>query len=109
MVAVTAMAVSQSEAKASTIYQSATLGTTGLTVGVVLDADQYLGVRFQVLSGVTTSVIGIHATVYSGSLFGAIVNLTGPTDFPDSVTLTTADVLGSALLTQSPVGAPSKF
>jgi hypothetical protein len=80
-------------------FQSATLGPTGQTGGYSL-TDQFLGVRFTLASPATTSAIGIHADG-TGTIWGAIVRLTGPADFPDSANLSTPDVLGTAVLTVS--------
>ncbi len=82
---------------AAFIYESATLGATGSTNGgTSVNSSQFLGGRFQVTSTVTTTAIGGHFRG-SGTFFGAIVELTSLTDFPDSLTLNSSDVLGSSV------------
>lgn len=87
------------------IYESATLGPTGQSGGASVNSSQFLAVRFLASSSVTTGSIGGHLQGFvSGGLFGAVVALTGSTDFPDSFDLSTADVLGAAVL---PATSPS--
>jgi hypothetical protein len=90
---------------ASIIFESGTLGTTGLSLGEVPSANvsNYVlnGVRFQVTKPVATTKIGGHfvgAPGENGRLFGAIVSLDSASDFPDSGNLSTVDVLGSTLI-----------
>lgn len=78
------------------IYQSSTLGSTGTSGGVSV-GNQFLGGRFEVTSTSTTTSIGGHFQG-SGTFFGAIVRLTSLTDFPDSETLTSPDVLGHVIM-----------
>jgi len=88
-------------AGAAVIYESATLGPVGDSGGFAVDVGQFLGVRFEVTVPVTTGSIGGHFLNFEPpgpAIFGAIVALTGPTDFPDSLDLTTSDVLGAALI-----------
>jgi hypothetical protein len=68
-------------------------------------AQQFIGARFQVLAPVTTGSVGAHIVetfpVWGGapgSLFAAVIRLSGPDDYPDSFTFTTPDVVGSAML-----------
>jgi hypothetical protein len=78
---------------------------------------QYLGARFQVTSTMTATSMGGHFLRYWGGgatettaqkqLFGAIVALSGPTDFPDSDTLNTPDVKLTTLI--QPVLVPYEF
>lgn len=65
------------------IHQSALLGTTGQGGGVSLYSNQFLGSRFTI-SGAAVNVesIGGHMYNFSGSLFGAIVSLSGPNALP---------------------------
>jgi hypothetical protein len=89
------------KAGADIIYETATLGPTGITGnGFGIYTNQFLGTRFFVSTTFTTSRIGGH--LYSGSnnhIFGALVSLGYSTDFPNSMNLSTPDVLGTALLT----------
>jgi hypothetical protein len=83
------------------VYERATLGTTGVTSGGGLAADNmfYAGWRFEVTGGpVTTTRLGGHFFPGSGNIFGAIVALTGPNDDPDAFDLTGSDVLGTTLV-----------
>ncbi|QDT69834.1 hypothetical protein MalM25_27760 [Planctomycetes bacterium MalM25] len=89
------------------LYQSATLGTTGITEfspenpGNNVGRFNFTGGRFELTQPVITSRIGGHFFVSrgAGNFFGALVALTGPNDFPDSSDLSTPDVLGNTLLT----------
>jgi PKD domain/K319L-like, PKD domain/RTX calcium-binding nonapeptide repeat (4 copies) len=78
-------------------YETATLGETGVGVGVGASTTQYVGARFEVAASVSIAEIGAHLTA-SGSIFGALIALSGPTDFPDSTDLSTSDVIGSVLI-----------
>jgi hypothetical protein len=90
---------------AFTVYETGALGPTGLTsnIGAGIYSDQFIGVRFAVNSDVTTTAVGGHfgtqSFVGNNQFFGAIVALSGPSDFPDSADLSTPDVLGATLLT----------
>jgi hypothetical protein len=83
---------------ADTIYESATLGPTDATVGSGVDDLQYLGVRFQLASTATARSIGGHF-FGGGQIFGAIVQLSSISDFPDTTDLSSADVLAHTLIT----------
>ena len=91
------------------LFQSATLGQTGITADQLLDQSVpgtnvnqfvFVGARFELTEPVITSRIGGHfaSLGISGNFFGAIVSLDGPDDLPDSSDLSTPDVLGSTLL-----------
>jgi hypothetical protein len=79
-------------------YESAAMGNANSGGGYSLHSNQFLGVRFQVTSKVTISRIGGHIGG-GGQVFGALVRLSGPNDLPDSLNLTTPDVIGTTLLT----------
>jgi hypothetical protein len=94
-----------SVAGAAIIYESGTLGPTGVprrdvsdqvVLGATISPFAYNGVKFQLSQPVITRQIGGH---FVGSLgttfFGAIVALENENDFPDSGDLSTPDVLGS--------------
>jgi hypothetical protein len=95
-------------ARADVIFESGTLGPTGITWQQVLDdevvgsnvaSDVFSGVRFKLVSPVMTTRIGGHfVSAAGGEFFGAIVKLTDQNDFPDSGDLSTPDVLGSAIV-----------
>jgi hypothetical protein len=103
---------------AAIIFESGTLGATGvtwsdLTSGAVPGTNikdvVFTGVRFQLNQPVLTTQIGGHFVAQeSGTFFGAIVELDDENDFPDSSDLTTSDVLGHTLLT-FPVSSDEVF
>jgi VCBS repeat-containing protein len=80
------------------ITQNIPPGTFGF--GAALIPQQSLMMRFEVVGPVRTAQIGGHlgASQPGATVFGAIVALTGPDDFPDSVEMNTPDVLGHALI-----------
>lgn len=71
-------------ASAAVIYQSATLGPVGQMGGAALVHTQFLGARFYVPTTVQVTAIGGHLVQFpgGGSLFGAIVPLSGPMGLP---------------------------
>lgn len=84
--------------QADVIFQSA---PDGPNVGVVFGANvnQIAGVRFSVSNPVIVKSIGGDFEV-RGSIFGAIIQLSGPTDFPDGWNpLNSDDILGHTLIT----------
>lgn len=103
------LATNFGSASAGTIFESGTLGPTGVSwsdltsqvvPGTNVSDSVFVGVRFQLNEHVVTSEIGGHfVAAESGTFFGAIVALDDDDDFPDSDDLTTPDVLGLTLLT----------
>lgn len=95
--------------KAAIIFESGTLGRTGLSRADVTNQSipgtnikdvVFTGVRFFLDQPVITEEVGGHfVSSVSGNFFGAIVKLDDEDDFPDSGDLSTPDVLGSTLLT----------
>ena len=83
------------------LFESATLGPTGQLFGL---AATIIGVRFVLATAVVTSEIGAHV-FGSGTVALAVVALTNLTDFPDSLDLSTPDVLGSVLASPPPTSA----
>ena len=88
------------------MFESVLLGPTGIELsGWEVNYLQYVGVRFEVTAPATTTQVGTHLVIapfaYYGNdkVFAALVELSGPEDLPDSVSLSTPDVLGAALLT----------
>jgi len=105
-----------SSALADVLFESGTLGPTGLTFADFgggaaptssgVTPNVFSGVRFQIASPANTTRVGGHFVVRpssNDSFFGAIVRLDNATDFPDSGDLSTPDVLG-----ETPLGFPSK-
>lgn len=95
----------QSPATADILFESGTLGPTGIPRGVVpganVSASVFDGVRFQLTVPVVTTQVGGHFVGSPGTtdtFFGAIIALESANDFPDSGDLSTPDVLGSTML-----------
>ena len=107
LAAVLTLMMTVSHVMAATIFESGTLGPTGVTNGdgvpaANVSASVFNGVRFQLTQPVMTSQVGGHffANPFNGnSFFGAVVRLENENDFPNSGNLTTPDVLGHTLLT----------
>jgi hypothetical protein len=107
--------VTISEARAGILFESGTLGPTGLTWdghfvegvgGTNVERAAFVGVRFELTQPVVTTHIGGHFLQRpeanpqgDGSFFGSIIELVDENDFPDSGNLSTPDVVGSTLLT----------
>jgi hypothetical protein len=88
-------------------YERATQGSTGQTSGggLVVSSQFYSGWRFEVTNGpVQTVRLGGHFYQGSGSMFGAIVQLSGPSDNPDNFDLSTPDRLGTTTVPLPPSG-----
>jgi len=93
---------------ADVLFESGTLGPTGVswmdlqaqsTPGTNISTFAYNGVRFEFTQPVLTDKIGGHfVAATEGTFFGAIVELNGASDFPNSGDLSTPDVVGHALL-----------
>ncbi len=99
-------------ARAATIFESGTLGPTGLTFadfdaggapdGSGVEPNVFSGVRFELTAPVLTTRVGGHFVIQPSSddsFFGAIVRLDDISDFPDSGDFSTPDFLGNASLT----------
>jgi hypothetical protein len=94
-------------AGAAIIFESGTLGPTGvpyselgdIVPGTNIKATVFAGARFELKQSVVISQIGGHFVSQSnGTFFGAIITLTDENDFPDSVDFTTSDFVGSTVL-----------
>ncbi|MEX2317798.1 MAG: hypothetical protein WD669_11640 [Pirellulales bacterium] len=95
--------------RSAVIYESATLGETGITKSQVFSQDvpasnvahfNFVGVRFEVTKKAAVERIGGHFVggFDKDSFFGALIRLTDSLDFPDSEDLSTPDVLGWTLM-----------
>ena len=96
---------------ADILFESGTLGPTGvpwqdvydqLVFGENVSGDAINGVRFEIIQRAITAQVGGHFVRPPNSdttLFAAIIELDSANDFPDSVDLSTPDVLGTTLLT----------
>jgi len=94
--------IGRSTADASPIiFESATPGASQ-SGGESILAWQFLGVRFDVLETVTTATVG-GMLGGRGSLFAAVVALTGPSDFPNTGDLSSSDVVAHTTFTLSNV------
>jgi len=112
------LALAPTLAIAAIIFESGTLGPTGIPwsdfedqteLGVNVNSEVFQGVRFELPAPAHISRIGGHFVApHSGTFFGAIVALDAGNDFPDSEDLSTPDVLGAALLT-FPVSSAEVF
>jgi hypothetical protein len=92
-------------------YQRATQGTTGNNSGggLAVDSNFYCGWRFEVTNGpIQTVDIGGHFFAGEGTVFGALVALSGPNDDPDPIDMTGPDVLGTTLVTLPPSAGGSQ-
>lgn len=102
--------IADQRASAGAIYESATLNGAGATRQEVADGgipglsvgiNAFVGVRFEMKHRAVTDQIGGHFVgpfSAEDTIFGAVVLLDGPQDFPDSIDLSTPDVLGWTLL-----------
>jgi len=91
------MGDSVSEVFADIIYESATLGPTGIDFpGNSINSGQYLGSRFSITQQVEVSEIGGHLRTQTGNIFGAIVELSGP--LPSSFPLSAGEVVASTVI-----------
>jgi len=105
-------------ARADILFESGTLGPTGVTwsdlssqtvPGTNISSFAFNGVRFRLNQPVITTEIGGHFVApTTGTFFGAIIALDDENDFPNSGDLSTSDVLGATLLT-FPVSSAEVF
>lgn len=96
------------KSSADVLFESGTLGPTGVSwsdlasgtvPGSSINAFFFPGVRFHLNERVITTQVGGHfAAPFSGTFFGAIVELESQADFPDSINLSTSDVHGATVL-----------
>lgn len=109
--AVVIMALTTHAGASPLIYASATMGTPnqGEGGGILLGQVQYNGARFQLTETYTVDAIGGHLRSTNSNpgpeLFGALVELTGPGDFPDSSNMLSADVVASATFDATPLSS----
>lgn len=110
--ALAALAIVPQLSSAATLFESGTLGPTGIFIndigggtepgGAVVSNLVFNGVRFELTQPAVTSRVGGHFVAdppRGTSFFGAIVRLDNEMDFPNSDDLSTPDVLGATLLT----------
>lgn len=98
--------VTATNATADVLFESGTLGPTGIprseiTGGSNVSSVVFVGARFHLDQPVMTSQIGGHFVKNTGaneSFFGAIIALANEHDFPDSGNLSTPDVVGTTSL-----------
>ena len=87
---------------ATTLYQSATMGTSGQTSGALVSANQFLGAAFTLTNAAQITAVGGHISrdgdIADGSLFAAIVSLSG--------SLPTGAPFDSSLITETTFTAP---
>lgn len=109
LIATSVFALANTMAGAEVLFESGTLGPTGViwgdlenqvVPGTNISTFAYNGVRFELTQPAHTAEIGGHFVAKaSGTFFGALVALDDEVDFPDSGDLSTPDVLGYTLLT----------
>src|SRR5262249_33865626 len=83
-----AAALAVSSPRADLVYESGTQGPTGQTAasGVPIDYFRAIGVRFEVTDFTSVDRIGGHLGANanpSGTLYGKLLQLTGPNDLPN--------------------------
>jgi len=108
----------QSPAVADILFESGTLGPTGISWQDALDGlvggssvsnTVFSGVRFELTQRVAITEISGHVfSPAGGDFFGAIVALDDSDDFPNSGNLSTPDVLGHTLL-EFPIASAEAF
>ena len=105
--AIAVFLLATSETRADILFESGTLGPTGIPYSLLSNTvpgtniNQFVfpGVRFQLTQRAVTSAVGGHfVEEFGGTFFGAIVALDDESDFPDSADLSTPDVLGFSIL-----------
>lgn len=109
LIANSIFALAATTAVAEVLFESGTLGQTGVSwsdvfsqavPGTNINASVFTGVRFQLDHPVRVTKLGGHFVApNAGTFFGAIVKLDSNQDFPDSGDLSTPDVLLEATLT----------
>jgi len=103
--------VTTTDTAADIIFESGTLGPTGISFGDAgsgtapggsgVTANVFSGVRFQLSKPVKITRVGGHFvddTRTDSTFFGALARLESDTDFPDSGDLSTPDVVGETTL-----------
>lgn len=86
--------------KANAAYFFETATGTAFSSGLLVDDFFWPAHRFELASPTKLRTVGGRFTNWGDPtvVFGAIVALTGPSDFPDSLDLTTPDVVGTTLV-----------
>jgi len=95
------LASTMAQTNASIVIVDTASGTPG-PVGATVSDDFFLFHRFEILSTTTLSSVGGHfrnTSAGSADVFAAIVALSGSADLPDSLDLSTPDVLATGLIT----------
>jgi len=84
-------------AAAQIVFESAT--GPSISMGIVMGTDNWLFHNFQIQEPIEFPVVGMFVETYQRSdLFAAVVALTGPNDEPDSIDLSTPDLVGTAVI-----------
>jgi len=82
------------------IHESATMGSFGQSSGWVFDSSSIIGSRFHLDQEVDVLTIGGHLLEHtSGTVFGVIISLSGPTAFPTGSPFDPGEVIGSVVFT----------
>ena len=98
-------------AHAAVLFESGTLGPTGVTgtdvfsqivPGGNVNSSSFVGARFHINTPMITTQVGGHfvlsPNVSGGSFFGAVIALNSINDIPDSNNLSTPDVIGTTTM-----------
>jgi len=108
--ALAALAIAPHIVAGATLFESGTVGTTDISwqdvsgqvvLGENVNSHAFNGVRFELTQPVVSTQVGGHfvGSNSNTTFFAAIIELDNASDSPDSVDLSTPDVLGTTLLT----------
>jgi len=99
-----AVFLSDGVAKGGLLYSNAAQGPA-TAIGLILGSGQLAGMRFQLSSSAVIDGVGgdlqVSSTIGTGSIFGALVQLQDMSDYPDSIDLSTPDVLATFVFSAS--------
>jgi len=80
------------------IHESATMGPVGQISGAEISSSQFLGSRFSISQTIQVTAIGGHLMQWgAGDIFGAIVELSSPSDLPNGSPFTGSEVVASTV------------
>ena len=97
------VALHSKTAKAQVVFESASGSPT--TFGISMGSENWLFHNFELTQTLKRPDVGIYFETYQWTqAFAAIVALDGETDVPDSIDLSTPDLLGPAILDLVPTG-----
>lgn len=104
IVTLSAVALQSPLAMAQVVFESASGSPTGM--GISMGSENWLFHNFEVTETLKHPEVGMFFETYGWTpTFAAIVALDGETDVPDSIDLSTPDLLGTALLNLTSTGS----